>query len=589
MFRVREVIVPLLAALALAGAADRVAAQSCVGCSPLDDLAGAPHRGEPMGLYPGGTNTPPAGHQTLALAAAAGVVPRDATGAPAANGLIGLLSIGMSNCNQEFAAFERLEDVRPGRNPRLVVIDGAVGGQSADIIRNPAATYWNTVTQRLAAAGVDPDQIQLIWLKEADGAVPDTSFPAHADSLRAHLKDVVRILKGRYPNLALCYLSSRIYGGYSSSPERGEPLTYETGFSVRGLIADQIAGDPALNADPDIGPLEAPVLLWGPYLWANGVVPRPGDGLVWSAADLESDNVHPSPSGEAKVAGLLAAFLAAEPTAAPWRDALTGEFSAAIEAEADAWVDDAAPLVNHGLDPVLQWQNPGQRSYVRFDLGSVTQPVFHAKLSLKTPPDVAMNRVDVVVVTNTTWGETTIVSAGAPAFDGAFVGQIPSASRGTALSLDVTTAVNAAVAAGPGARLSLGLRLTLGGPVTQQVLSREALDGPRLVLSQTLSTSDARIPPEENPAGLRADRHPFRGRGRFLAPPDGSSAAPSELQLYDIRGRLVRSLDGTAAGTQERAFAWDGRDAAGAPAPAGVYLARLAGIAGTCRVVLVRP
>lgn len=52
-------------------------------------------------------------------------------------------------------------------------------------------------------------------------------------------------------------------------------------------------------------------------------------------------------------------------------------------------------------------------------------------------------------------------------------------------------------------------------------------------------------------------------------------AAPVRLDVYDVRGRLVRSLvAGTrAAGTYTEA--WDGADRGGAPVPSGMYLCRL--------------
>jgi len=47
------------------------------------------------------------------------------------------------------------------------------------------------------------------------------------------------------------------------------------------------------------------------------------------------------------------------------------------------------------------------------------------------------------------------------------------------------------------------------------------------------------------------------------------------LVLVDVAGRRVRTLvdETLAAGPHE--LAWDGRDAGGAPAPAGLYWARL--------------
>ena len=46
-------------------------AQACVGCTPLDDAGGPPYQGVyPLGLYAGGTNSPPAAHLALAMNAA---------------------------------------------------------------------------------------------------------------------------------------------------------------------------------------------------------------------------------------------------------------------------------------------------------------------------------------------------------------------------------------------------------------------------------------------------------------------------------------------------------------------------------------
>lgn len=547
--------------------------QTCPTCLPLDHVGGAPHRGFALGLYGAGTNLPTASHQVLAQAAAARVLPRDASGAPSADGLIGFLSIGMSNTNQEFAAFERLEDIRAGRNPRLVVVDGAVGGQSADVIMNPLASYWTTVASRIAAAGLDPDQVQVVWLKQADGAVPDTSFPAHAETLSAHLHRVVRDLRDRFPRLELCYLSSRIYGGYSGGAARSEPLSLENGFSVRWLIEQQMAGDPLLNADPNAGPVEAPVLLWGPYLWANGTTPRASDGLVWERADLEGDGVHPSPSGEAKVAALLQSFLAAAPTAASWRDATAGESSLAIDAEADSWVEDAQPGTNHGGDAEITWTNPGARGYLRFPLSAVTGDVFHAKLSLRTPADQTISRAEVVGVSNTTWDEGTITALDAPVLDGALFGAIPSASRGTALSLDVTGAVQAALAAGPDAKLSLALRASVGPGGPQQVTSRESGEAPRLVLS--LSNPAVSVPPSRHGRSARLTllAHPFTGDGGLGLALD-SRVTDAALEVFDVHGRRAAVLHRGALAAGAHRFEWrpDG-------ARSGVHLVRLRDVA----------
>ncbi len=82
--------------------------------------------------------------------------------------------------------------------------------------------------------------------------------------------------------------------------DRGEPLSAGERAFARGAV-------------------QAPVLLWGPYLWACGNRPRKFDGLVWSAQDVRSDDhMHPSESGCKKVAAMLLQFLKTDPGARGW-------------------------------------------------------------------------------------------------------------------------------------------------------------------------------------------------------------------------------------------------------------------------------
>lgn len=311
--------VAMAAALALASAPRAARAADCsvtsTGMVPLSDLGSGTHKGEPGGLYPGGVNAPPAAQRALALAAASRVVPRDAAGAPAGEGKVVLLSVGMSNTTQEFSTFVRQAAGNPRIRPSLTIVDGAQGGQTAADIRAPDARFWTVVDQRLGAAGATPAQVQAIWLKEAnrqpgaDGN-PDT-LPA-ARRLADDLESVVGVARARFPNLALIYLSSRIYAGYASSALNPEPYAYESGLAVRWLIQRQI------DAVPGLAPADgAPVLLWGPYLWADGMTPR-ADGLTWACADLGADGTHPSDRGRAKVAGMLLDFFLTDETSADW-------------------------------------------------------------------------------------------------------------------------------------------------------------------------------------------------------------------------------------------------------------------------------
>jgi hypothetical protein len=230
-----------------------------------------------------------------------------------------LLSIGMSNTTQEFSMFLRLANADPAKNPKVVLVDGAQGGQTAARIANPATTgagFWKTVDERLQAAGMTREQVQVVWIKEAD-AGPTEGFPKYAQTLRDELRQVVQLLPGRFPNVKLGYLSSRTYGGYARTRLNPEPYAYESGFSVKWLIEEQIKGDPALAFDSTKGERRAPWLSWGPYLWANGTKKNP-DGLFYEEKDFGPDGTHPSESGRRKVAEQLLRFFTTDSTTKPW-------------------------------------------------------------------------------------------------------------------------------------------------------------------------------------------------------------------------------------------------------------------------------
>jgi hypothetical protein len=70
----------------------------------------------------------------------------------------------------------------------------------------------------------------------------------------------------------------------------------------------------------------------------------------------------------------------------------------------------------------------------------------------------------------------------------------------------------------------------------------------------------------------------------WRVPPGGRAAT---LDLFDVRGRHVRALVRGEAGTSGTA-AWDGRDAAGRPAPAGLYFALLTGGGERSTISIVR-
>lgn len=298
-----------------------------VGLVPLSDMAADQrYKGQDGGLYGGGSNEPPKEHLDAALRDARLVRPLDPDGKPVDDGKVVFISIGMSNTTQEFLAFVAMANADPDKSPSLVIVDGAQGGMDAKAWavsgrsdRPGSRDPRDVLAERLERAGVTPAQVQVAWIKQAritPGMIGE--FPKHADEMRGHMVAILNKVAEWFPNLRIAYLSSRIYGGYARTPLNPEPYAYESAFVVRRLIEDQIAGEASLNCDAKKGPAKSPLLLWGPYLWADGQNGRKTDGLVWLPDDLAGDGTHPSPSGRRKVAELLLHFVKTDPTARIW-------------------------------------------------------------------------------------------------------------------------------------------------------------------------------------------------------------------------------------------------------------------------------
>jgi len=284
--------------------------------TPLIDFGNATYRGFQGGLYPNGSNQRPAAHNAAGVAISQNIKPLNSTGSiDDANGKIVWMSIGMSNATQETQAFLSLMQTYANKNPKLTLLDGAEGGMDINAINSANAAYWGDVNARLTTAGLTPAQVQIIWYKEAEAQPADTSFDSYPNALKMKYRSVMQLLKAKFPNLKLVYLSDRIYAGYATSDLNPEPFAWYTGWTVKRLIEDQISGDASLNytgANPS-----AAWLSWGPYLWAKGTTPR-SDGLTWLPSDYQSDGTHPSATGRQKVAQMLLQFFSTDETAKTW-------------------------------------------------------------------------------------------------------------------------------------------------------------------------------------------------------------------------------------------------------------------------------
>jgi hypothetical protein len=304
---------------------------------PLSQLGSDTYKGWTGGLYTAGGNSEPTAHRDAGISRALAVMPRDGAGLADPAGRIVLLSVGMSNTSQEFCggaatncttwSFMGQAAADDSVNTStLVIVNGARGGQTAQTWDAATDANYDTVANRLASLGLTEYQVQAVWLKAAN-AGPNDSLPAEqADAYRleTYLGDIVRALTTRYPNLHLVFLSSRIYAGYATTTLNPEPFAYESGFAVKWLIQAQIeqVANGGTVTDSRAGDLDytagAPWIGWGPYLWADGTIPRAGDGLLWERGDFANDGTHPSQSGQQKVGMLLFGFFKQSPYTKCW-------------------------------------------------------------------------------------------------------------------------------------------------------------------------------------------------------------------------------------------------------------------------------
>jgi hypothetical protein len=306
----------LLAAWALMLTAD--APQAADKPVPLCDMTEKDrYKGQDGGLYGQGRNTPPEAHRKAAEAALKKIQPLDTDGKPSRDGRVVLMSISMSNATQEFSVFKRLADADRDKAAWLTIVDCAQGGQAMAEWADPKAAAWDVAERRLIAAKVTSAQVQVAWIKLANKR-PMGDLDKHGKQLQRDTLAVLQNARKRFPNLRIAYLSSRIYDGYATTALNPEPYAYESAFVVRWLIQDQIKGEASLNHDAAKGDVKAPLLLWGPYLWADGSNGRTIDKLVWEKEDFAADGTHPSTAGREKVARLLLEFFKGDPLARPW-------------------------------------------------------------------------------------------------------------------------------------------------------------------------------------------------------------------------------------------------------------------------------
>ena len=289
---------------------------------PLTDLGTGTYLGAEGGLYLNGSNVMPSGHDADGVSLAQSIQPLDANGNPDPSGKYALISMGMSIAFDTYQKFMQNAGADPSVNPNLVFVPGAQPRLGAVEWANLKSPAWvDTFNYFLPQSGVTAKQVVAAWVESVD-ANPHGSFPGDMTTLQSEFETAAQLLHTEFPNLKLAFFSSREYAAYENGlahPGDKEPYAYETAFAVRGVIEDQLNGVAAMNYNPANGPVVAPWVAWGPYIWANGLIARE-DGLVWPCYYFETDGQHPSPTtgGSLQDANMLLNFMKTDDATAPW-------------------------------------------------------------------------------------------------------------------------------------------------------------------------------------------------------------------------------------------------------------------------------
>jgi hypothetical protein len=286
----------------------------------LMDLGTGTYYGVEGGLYLNGTNVMPPSHDSDGVGFAQGIQPLDINGNPDPNGKYVLLLIGMSCALDTSLQFIQDATAEPTLNPNLVIVTGAMLGANASNWADSTFGGWVDVMNFfLPQQGVSANQVVAAWVLTTDGHMTGT-FPNDMTTLQSEYESIAQNLHSFFPNLTLAFYSSRFYGAYGNGQPADaspEPYAYESGFAVRGMITDQLNGDPDMNYNPANGPVMAPWVAWAQYDWANGLRAR-SDGLAWSCQDFDSGGEHNSPQGSEKDANLMLNFFRSDDATLPW-------------------------------------------------------------------------------------------------------------------------------------------------------------------------------------------------------------------------------------------------------------------------------
>jgi beta-lactam-binding protein with PASTA domain len=204
-----------------------------------------------------------------------------------------LLGVGMSNARRVWLVFVDDAAADPLKNPDVHVVNAAQGGGSASnwAIENETKT-WGKVSGELAnAGGFTKADVSVIWFM-IHNSINRKTVEEYSATLESDVRAALDLFETEFPNLKIVWIQTMIYAGYSTVSGNYEPFAFESGYVAQRLVADQ----------------SWPFFVgYGPYLWADGMVPR-DDGLIWLCSDFADDGNHPDLNGQIKHSEYLLQF-----------------------------------------------------------------------------------------------------------------------------------------------------------------------------------------------------------------------------------------------------------------------------------------
>src|ERR1035437_8214886 len=106
----------------------------------------------------------------------------------------------------EFGQFKRDVDAGKDKSPKVVVVNGAIGGMTAAEWTKPESKVWAEGEKRLGESQGADKQVQVVWLKQAiGGPARFGDFSKHAEQLKTWLIEDIHQILQHYPNVRVIY------------------------------------------------------------------------------------------------------------------------------------------------------------------------------------------------------------------------------------------------------------------------------------------------------------------------------------------------------------------------------------------------